>query len=1041
MRKSETNQSIPGFFRFFARRHMLANLFTIMVILLGLGSLVQIKRDIFPDVDFGEMIITTRYPGASPEDVELYVTNKIEDEIKGISSIDKITSYSMEDFSIVTVSIDLQASDKDNIKDEVRDAVNRVTDLPEDVTEAPLVTEVDTGIIPIIEVGLAGEIPYRDLRELARLFKKKLENVPGVSKAEELWYLDREIHVEVSPEAITQYQIPLREIATAISLRNIRSTGGVFESYTSQKNLVTLAQFRDPQEVNDVIVRAVFDGPMIRVRDVAEVIDTFEDPNIITRMNGRPAITFKMYKQDSADIIRTVRAVRELAAKEQELLPDGVDILFADDISYYVSNRFNVVLSNGAIGLFLVIIVLAVFLNPRSAFWVGVSIPVVLLGIVFFLPIAGAFLDVITLTAMILVIGIIVDDGIIVSENIVRRRELGSSPLEAAAGGIGDVAKPVITTLVTTFLAFAPMFFMTGVFGEFIYTIPLVISLAVLISVAEMIVALPAHLVGGLHSIKVGPGAKQNWFDPIRDFFRKSIRYVLILRYLFIALSVALMVGSIYYAVNKMKFVLFPSSSANAFFVYVELPVGASLQNTADKCREVEDIIAALPENELLTYATQAGTHGERQPGENEHWALIRVDLTPYAQRSRVADDIVRDLREKTDRLEGFDRISYQIDAGGPPVGRPVTIRVVGSDDDMRRALTDSLIAYISDIDGVKDIDRNDKLGKQQVLLDIDYERLSSLGLTVQDVAQSVRIAYDGELVTSIRYGDEDVDFRVLLEEEARKDLRLLGDLLVPNNTGRPIPLSQVVTLDVGPGPSSYYHFDRERTTTVTADVEKDKVTPLEVVGAALAHFDLDREWPGMRFVVGGEAEETAESFRSLFIAFIIAVIAIYFVLTLLFESFTQPIMVMFAIPFGIISVVIAFALHGEPLGFLAMMGLIGLTGVVVNDSLVLVNHINELRKAHPDESVVQIAAQGAADRLRAVTLTTITTVVGLLPLAYGIGGSDPFIAPMALALGYGLLFATPLTLLLIPCLYVVRTDVFFVFRWLFRMGKRQPRG
>jgi multidrug efflux pump subunit AcrB len=411
------------------------------------------------------------------------------------------------------------------------------------------------------------------------------------------------------------------------------------------------------------------------------------------------------------------------------------------------------------------------------------------------------------------------------------------------------------------------------------------------------------------------------------------------------------------------------------------------------------------------------------------------VDLTPYARRSRVADEIVKELRVETGRLEGFEKISYQIDAGGPPVGRPVTIRVVGSDDKMRRALTDSLSAFMSKIDGVKDIDRNDKLGKQQVRLNIDYDRLSRLGLNVQDLAQSVRIAYDGELVTSIRYGDEDVDFRVILEKEARKDPRLLGNLLIPNSTGRLIPLQEVVALETGPGPSSYYHFDGERTTTVTADVEKDRVTPLEVAGAVLGNFDLDREWPGMRFVVGGEAEETAESFRSLFIAFAVAMIAIFFVLSLLFGSFTQPFLVMAAIPFGIISVVIAFALHGEPLGFLAMMGLIGLSGVVVNDSLVLVNHINELRRENPEETIITLTARGAANRLRAVTLTTITTVVGLLPLAYGIGGSDPFIAPMALALGYGLLFATPLTLLLIPCLYVVRTDIFRLFRWVFRRG------
>jgi multidrug efflux pump subunit AcrB len=1039
--QTDTNHPVSSnFFAFFTRRHMLANLFTIMVFLLGLGSLIQIKRDIFPDVDFGEMIIATRYPGASPEDVELNVTNEIEREIKGISNIDEITSYSMEDLSIVMVTINMQASDKDEIKDEIRNAVNRVTDLPPEVTDAPLITEIKTDIIPVIEVGLAGDIPYRKLREIARLFVKKLENVPGVSKVEDLWYLDREVRVEVSPAAVSKYQIALRDIASAISRRNIRSTGGSFESYTSQQNLVTLAQFKDPQEVNGVIVRSTFDGPKIRVSDIAQVVDGFEEPTIITRMNGRPAITFKVFKQNTADIVRTVRAVREMVERERELLPEGVDILFADDVSYYVSNRFNVLLSNGAIGLLLVIVVLAVFLNIRSAFWVGLSIPIVLLGIVFFLPITGAFLDVITLTAMILVIGIIVDDGIIVSENIVRRRELGDSPLNAATEGIRGVFKPVITTLVTTFLAFAPMFFMSGVFGEFVRTIPLVITLAVLISVAEMIVALPAHLVSGLGGIQPRSEGRRHWFDFFRNIFRTAMRFVLKLRYVFIALSIVLMIGSVYYAVNKMRFILFPSSSANAFFIYIELPVGASLEKTADKAAEIEEIIATLPDNELLTYTMQAGTHGERQPGENAHWAMIRVDLTPYAQRSRVADDIVADLRKKTAPLEGFENITYSINAGGPPVGKPVTIRVVGSDERMRRELSDSLVNYISAIDGVTDIDRNDKLGKQQVELEIDYDELSQLGLTVQDVARSVRIAYDGEVVTSVRYGDEDVDFRVLLEEAARRDTRKLADLLIPNNTGRLIPLKAVANLRLGPGPSSYFHYDRERTTTVTADLVKDKASPLEVVASVLDHFDLGRDWPGMRFVVGGEAEETAESFRSLLIAFIIAVIAIYFVLTLLFNSFTQPIMVMIAIPFGIIAVIITFALHGQPVGFLAMMGLIGLSGVVVNDSLVLVNHINELHKEQPDAPIVPLVAQGASDRLRAVTLTTITTVVGLLPLAYGFGGSDPFIAPMALALGYGLLFATPLTLLLIPCLYVVRGDLFFVLRWMVKPFRRAGR-
>jgi len=1008
-------------------------IFTIMTILLGVGTLLQIKRDVFPEVDFGQIIISTYYPGASPEDVELNVTNEIEEELKSVSSLDKITSYSMENLSVITVEIDVNADNKEEIKDDVREAVNRVTDLPAEVEEAPLLVEVSNDILPVIDVGVSGEIPYRQLRETARLFRKKLLDVPGVSNVNEFWYLDREVKVAVSPEAIERYQIALQDIASAIRTRNVRSTGGTLESYTSERSLVTLAQFENPESVNEVIARTSFTGPPLRIGDLADVKDEFEEPRLISRMNGDPAITFQVLKSSNADIIRTVDAIKEMAEEQESLLPEGVSIQFANDASYYVKNRFDVVLTNGAIGLCLVLIVLAVFLNLRAAFWVALSIPVVLFGVLFMLPIMGAYLDIIALTAMLLVIGIVVDDGIIVSENIVRRRELGDTPMIAASEGIRQVAKPVITTIVTTFLAFAPMFFMQGVTGEFVFVIPLVITLAVGISVAEMIVALPAHLAPGLKRHKTGGKGGRRWFDSIRDLFQRYIFIFLRLRYFFIVLSVVLLFASLWYAANFMQFILFPSESADSFNIYLETPLGSSIRYTAKSTEVIEEIIEKLPESELASFTTRVGTHGERQPGENDHWALIRVNLTPYADRDRSAADVVEEMRTQTDTISTFSKITYAVEAGGPPVGDPITVRVVGADDDMRQMLTDSLIAFITTFPGVTDINRNDQAGKEQIRIKVDYERLSRLGLSVADVARTARLAYDGEVVTSVRYGEEDVDFRVQLAETARSEKDVLRRLLVPNNQGRLIRLGDVATFENAPGSVSFYHYDRERTTTVTADITSEETTPLQVTNAALDHFNLSRDWPGMRLKVGGEAEETAASFRSLFIAFGVAVIAIYLVLTLLFNSFSQPLMVMVVIPFGIVSVIITFALHQEPLGFLALMGLVGLSGVVVNDSLVLVSHINRLRSEKPDTKLIELVAVGTSDRLRAVIMTTLTTAVGLIPLAYGIGGSDPFIAPMALALGYGLLFATPITLVFVPCLYLVRDDVLRLLNLVFK--------
>ena len=411
-----------------------------------------------------------------------------------------------------------------------------------------------------------------------------------------------------------------------------------------------------------------------------------------------------------------------------------------------------------------------------------------------------------------------------------------------------------------------------------------------------------------------------------------------------------------------------------------------------------------------------------------ENFGFLSVNLTPFAKRSRTADEIVEDLRSGSDRLDGYDKIIYHIESGGPPVGKPVTLRVVGSDDTLRTQLADSVVAFLASLEGVKDIERDDKLGKQQVEIKINYERLARLGLTVADVAQNARIAYDGEVVTSVRYGDEDVDFRVMLEESVRQREDYLRRLLIPNRQGRLIPLSEVASFETGPGPSTYRHFNGERAITIEADVLKGTTTPVGATNAVLRRFNLDRDFPGTRFVVGGEAMETQESMMSLARTFILAIIGIYFLLILLFNSVTQPFLVMIAIPFGAVGVIVAFALHGQPFGFVALLGFIGLAGVVVNDSLVLVSHLNDLRKGRPDEPLLNLVAEGTADRLRPIIMTTLTTVSALIPLAYGFGGSDPFMAPMALALGYGLLCATPLTLILVPCLYVIGQDVLRLF-------------
>jgi len=1016
--------------RFFAERHKLAWMVTLLIIGLGASTLTHIKRSQYPNVDMGQLVISTYYPGASPEDVELNVTNKIEDELSGVTGLKNVSSISSENVSIITVNLEADLSDVQKTKDEIREAVGRVSDLPKEITDSPRVIEITTKIFPIIEVGLAGEIPYTELRETARNFETKLKEVPGVSNVERFGYLDREIRIETIPEKLQEYQIAIEEVIAAIQGRNIRATGGTLESYTSERNVVTLAEFRDPKEVEEVVIHSTYEGPLIKVKDVAQVVDDFEPVTVESRLMKRPAISFIVEKGENADILRTTDAIKDLIAAQEDYLPEGTEFVIRYDISKNVRNQFDIVRKNGAFGLVFVFLVLAVFLNWRVSLWVAMGVPIAVLGTIFLLPLFDVHLDSITLTAMIIVVGIIVDDAIIISENIYHRREEGDSPLDAAVNGLVEVWMPVLTTVLTTFLAFAPMFFMPGMMGKFVIVIPLTVSLALFVSLVEGFFALPAHLIPGLKRHKGGKGKRR--FDILETLvcvFRGPLRLFLRLRYVMTLLFICVLAGAVFYAANFMQFVLFPAEGADRFWGRVELPTGASLQATSDIMANIEKIIAELPEGEVASYGARIGAWQDLVSLERENYGSIMVDLTPFSQRERTADVIVEEVRSKAEQLKGVASINFEIDSGGPPTGRPVTIRVVGADDKMRLRLADSVLARLEMIEGVVDLVRDDIPGKEQIELDIDYESLARVGLNVAAIANNVRIAYDGELVTSVRYGHEDVSFRVTFPKTDRQNLETLRSLPIPNNRGRLIELGEVVELRQGPGPSSFHHYQGERSITITADVIQDKVTAKDATLSAIRSFDLDRDFPGMRLVVGGETEETMESMQGLMIAFIFGIVGIYFLLVLLFDSFFQPIFVLLAVPFGLIGVIVAFALHSTPLSFLAMIGTVGLIGVVVNDSLVLVDRLNSMRRKDPDMSPLDLVINGTCRRFRPIVLTTLTTAAGLLPLAYGLGGADVYMGPMALALGYGILFATPLTLVLVPCLYLISLDIGRLFR------------
>ena len=1016
---------MKALFKFIAERHLLANALTVMILLLGGFSLLSMNREEFPNADTDMVEVEAKYPGASPEDVELEVTNELEDALSGIIGIKSMSSTSAENNVSIRIEID-EDEDAVEVYNDIVEAVNGVNGLPDDV-DTPRVMQMDPRMKPILMVGISsGELEYRDLRDYAHQFEKKLLDLNGVAEVGLSGYQAREVRIDVSPDKLIKYGISLPEVSQAIAARNIRATGGSIEMESDRKNLITLATFRDPADVGAVILKSYDNGAVIRVSDVATISDTFVEANSLQRINGNPTISARITKNASADIIRTSDAVKALIAEEEaSLQSETIQFSITEDDSNNVRDKFEIVKLNGIIGLILVFLVLAVFLNVGISFWVAMGIPVSLMGTLMLLPFFDVELDSMTMAAMVLVLGIIVDDAIVIAENIFQHRERGESPIESAVNGVREVALPVFTTVATTILAFIPMFFIEGMLGKFIFVVPLTVIMALTTSMLESYFILPAHLLptlqGGKQQ-KIGRG----WFRPIRQWFERLLFKTLSLRYVWLCLACAVLAASVIHATSSFRFKLMDrGKNVETIDLTLEMPLGTALEVTSEKTKEFEAILLSFPKTEISSFSATIGSGGRREV-QAGHLAMLTLYLPPSSEMTRSSDEITADIREQAEAIEGVE-LTFGRTMRGPPTGDAIEILVKGADEETRTAAVEDVIAFLETIEGVEDLESDDNVGNDEILIQPKYALLARYGLTVSALSQAVRTTYQGSEATTTRYGDEDVKFNVILEEEYRKNLGYLKRLQISNGKGDLINLGEVASFTVQTGARAIYHEDGDPTTKVSGDIDEDLITPLEVMELVEKHFTFDvmRQYSGVRLDIGGEVADSQQAMWDILMSFVLAAVGIYFLLMLLFNSLTQPFVVLMTIPFGVAGVIWAFALHGiTQTSFFAGIGVIGLAGVVVNDALVMVDHLNDLIRRRKDEDMLALIAEGAANRLRPVILTTITTVFGLVPLAYGIGGEDTMMGPMAMAMGYGLLFATPITLILLPCLYMIREDL-----------------
>ncbi len=1029
-----SDDSSHRFYAFFVHRPLLVNLLMVFAVVAGMAATSFMNFQSFPKVDLGIASVTTYRPGASSEDVELSITVPLEEEILTVDGVDKLLSASMEGLSVITVRLDPDAEDSAKILTDLQKAVDRAaSELPADLPSKPLVDELSSTKMPVMEIHITGEVSEEALRRTARQLEDSLREIPGVAGVDKVGYRKREVRILLDPDRLQRLGVSYAEVESAIRQRNVRDSGGSLESFVAEKKVLVVGQFDHPKEVEEVIVRTAGPGDFVRVRDVAEVVLDYEDWKVRSRTDGRVGIALLVRKKAEADGLDTARAVRDFVASARRATPPGVELLMVNDISRFTYDFLDILTGNAALGFVLVFAVLLAFFHFRLAFWVAVGLPVAIAITFAAMPFAGLGVDVMTLTAFILVLGMLVDDAIVTGEAIERQRELGLEPAEASVRGVASVARPVIVSTLTTVLAFAPAAFLGGYEGKFLWALPVMALLALGGSLIECQLMLPAHLA---HSIGTAPRPKR-WFEAVQRRYDRLIDWLIARRYATIAAFVAGCLLIVAWGALTIRFKLYPEIDVDTFFLKVELPEGSSFERTAEKVRELEDMVReVVPAVDLLNINTQVGHHDTdlygAQEGLSPAWALITVFMAPQGERTTDSNDAIATLRRRTRELPDYKSIGVRPIEDAPVLGKPVEVEVIGNDPS-RFELARILKEYLESADGVTEAWTSYRPGKDVVRLDLDHEALASRGLTVADVTRAVRIAFDGAVIDELRTVEEKIEYRLQFRPSEQGKMETLRHLVIVNSKGLPVPLRAVADFEIRPGEAAIKHYFGERTTTVYADIDP-KQTSTAAINAELAGFveeqGLLHRFERLRLWFGGEIEQQRDAVGNAGTAFALCLVSILFLLVVLFNSLTQPFLIMAVVPFGFTGVIAAYALQGIEMSMLAFIGILGLAGVLVNDSVVMIDVLNRRKdkKTAAFLSDPEIG-RGARERLRPVVITSVTTVAGLAPAAYGLAGSNPFMTPIVMAIAWGVAFGTFVSLLFLPCLYAAEQDLRRLFR------------
>jgi multidrug efflux pump subunit AcrB len=1026
-----------------ANNHVAANLLMMIFIVGGFIMGLAIKQEVFPELELDLIQITVAYPGAGPEEVEDGIILKIEENLSSLTGIKEIKSVAAEGFGSVTVEV-LQGEDTDLILQDVKSEVDRVITFPEDA-EKPVITKI-VNRREVISIAVYGNAPEKSLREQAEAIREDLLAMPEITQVDLRSVRPYEISIEVDENTLQRYDLTLDHLAGRIRRASVDLPGGTVRSGGGEILIRTTEKRYIGPEYADITILENSDGTEVKLGDIADVRDTFMETDESSSFDGLPAAMVAVYRVGRQKPLEVSGITKKYVEQKRLSLPESIKISIWNDFTEYLKGRRNLLLRNAFLGLILVFLVLGLFLRIRLALWVMLGIPISFFGALLVMPSLDVSINMLSLFAFILALGIVVDDAIVVGENIFTHRGMGKPYMTASVEGALEVARPVIFSVLTTVAAFLPLIFVTGIMGKFIKTIPFVVIPILIVSLIESLLILPAHLsmkstVGSSNGVVAFVTRVRTGFGTwLEDFIARPYKRFLTAcihnRYTTLTVSVSVFLIAVgVVAGGLVKFNFMPEVEGDLITASIKMPVGTPAKVTAGaqeyvvlKAQEVvKEYDKDLPEGKGVLqhiYSTVGSTilygHAGEGTSTSPHLSEVAMLLTQSEQRKISSEEIANTWRSMIQDVPGAESVT--VISNLVRFGADIDIQLAHEDFTVLEKAKEKIKGALTRYPGVGDITDNYSKGKRELKLTLKPEA-STLGITEEELGRQIRSAFYGAEALRIQRGRNEVKVMVRYPEENRKSLGDLESMRIRTRDGSEIPFAQAAYVDEGRGFSEINRTDRKRVINVTARVDSKTANADEII-LDLKHTllkDLTIDYPGLAYDLEGEEKERKESMGSMGKGYLLALLLMYTLLAIPFRSYIQPVIIMFSIPFGFVGALLGHLIMGFNLSILSLFGIVALTGVVVNDSLLLIDFINQRRNEGIE--LFQAVVESAQRRFRPIVLTSLTTSLGLTPMILEKSVQAQFLIPMAISLGFGILFATLITLLLIPSLYIILED------------------